>query len=214
MMLRLGHSLESLRPSLTNGPGWRVSLWVQGCSLRCTTQCLNPHLLENSGGYAVSTGELSEQILSIRAQRHELEGISVLGGEPSDQAEGVAALFEQMQACGLSTMLYTGYTLEAIRSPRNPMLERMLLFTDILVDGPFLPNQYSGTLAWRGSLNQRLLCLSDRYDGQDLASAYQRQGKAFSLRISPTGSISISGIQNRDGAVRLEQMLMAPDTNS
>src|SRR5262245_23782514 len=92
MVLRLGHSRGALRPSLTNGPWWRVSMWTQGCSLLCTTTCLNPHFLSRRGGFEVEIGVLLERLRALRESEPDLEGVSILGGEPFDQAEPVAEL--------------------------------------------------------------------------------------------------------------------------
>lgn len=206
--LRLGMRPESLRPGLHNGPGWRVSVWLQGCKLRCTRRCLNPHLLPAEGGWALPVSELTDRLERvIGGFGYPVEGISVLGGEPSEQPEGLAALLRWVRGRGLSTMVYTGYTCEALRGRGDPATDRWLEATDLLVDGPFLEARYSDTLPWRGSDNQRLLCLSDRYTPEALEAAFARQGKGFSIRVSADGSVSASGFQDREGATLIAQLL-------
>lgn len=208
-MLRLATPLDGLRATLHNGPGWRISVWVQGCNLRCTSDCLNPHMLDPSGGYAVTVSDVVAALLETACDEgRPVEGITLLGGEPTEQADGGAELFERLQGEGWSTMLYSGYTLEALRR-RGPAVGRLLAATDLLVDGPFLPERYREDLAWRGSENQRIHCLSPRYDQTGLDAAFREQGKGFSLDVRADGSVAASGLQRRDAAADMEWKLAA-----
>ncbi|MBF2052017.1 MAG: radical SAM protein [Candidatus Sericytochromatia bacterium] len=193
--LRLGHPLQHLEPSLHNGPGWRVALWTQGCRHRCTRHCLNPHYLNPKAGhnYPVSA-VLSALRQSIQAAARPVEGLSILGGEPFEQAAALAEVLAPLQAEGLSTMVYSGHTHDWLLQQADPGIAALLAVTDLLVDGPFLPEAYAENLAWRGSSNQRLLCLSPRYTPAALAEAHARQGKAFSIRLGPS-SYAIAGFQ-------------------
>jgi len=107
---------------------------------------------------------------------------------------------------GLTSVVYTGYVYERLLHADQPDVRRLLDETDVLVDGPYLPHLYDDTLAWRGSSNQRLLCLSDRYTLDDLADAFSRQKKGFSIQIGP-GTISLSGVQTRDAALVGEEIV-------
>lgn len=201
--LRLGHGLDGIRASVTNGPGWRVSLWTQGCSLRCTVRCLNPHLLSPDGGRIVSVADVLTRVSDARDRTGELEGITILGGEPLDQPDAIADLLDRARRQGLTTMLYTGHVYEMLRSDARPIIAQVLSGVDLLVDGPFLPHLYDESLAWRGSSNQRLICLSGRYNFADLERQYRSQGKAFSIRSTPAGALSVSGLQERAGATKV-----------
>lgn len=215
--LRLGHGLADLRPTLHNGPGWRIGLWVQGCRLRCTERCLNPLLLATSGGTPVDPREAAAAVLRAAARAPvAIEGITVLGGEPTEQAAALVPLLELVRAEGLTAMVYTGHTLEALRAracpPDNP-LARLLDLTDLLVDGPFESDKYSETLIWRGSTNQRVLILSEKYTENDLTRAMAAQGKAYSVAVDARGRLSVSGLQERTGAGVIEDLLSARRTS-
>ncbi len=210
MELRLGHPLRPLVPSLANGPGWRIPVWVQGCSLRCTEVCLNPGFLGSSGGHVVTVENAMQSLFdAVHDALHDagrtVEGLTVLGGEPSDQAVAVAALCREARERGLSTMVYTGLLREELEArPGGPGL---LAATDLLVDGPFRADLYREDLAWRGSSNQRLLAVGERYRDVDLEAVARRQGKAFSLRVEAGGAMTLVGLQTRGGAARLEDLL-------
>jgi anaerobic ribonucleoside-triphosphate reductase activating protein len=207
--IRLGHPLKSLKPTLTNGPGWRVSAWIQGCSIRCTKQCLNPHFLSSEGGYLAPVERLIETVVRIRkGSPNPVEGLTLLGGEPTDQLPAVIGLFEGLRAEGFSTMVYTGHYLTDLRDSGEPLVPRFLAATDLLVDGPFIAELYDDTLAWRGSSNQTIYCLSSCYQPEDLDKAFARQRKAYSITLRPDGTVDVSGLQNRAAAAQVERLLL------
>ena len=208
MNLRLGDSLQSIRSTLHNGPGWRVAIWVQGCVHRCTTQCLNPHFLDPKQGteYPVETVAAAMQD-AARSGIAPAEGVTILGGEPFEQPAALAELLALLRPAGLSAMVYSGHTHEALMAMRRPDVDALLRQTDILADGPFVAELYDERLAWRGSSNQRLLCLTDRYTPAQLDAAFARQGKGFSFQIGG-GQFSISGLQTPAGVRQVIQALV------
>jgi anaerobic ribonucleoside-triphosphate reductase activating protein len=208
LQIRLGHSLSAVRPTLHNGPGWRLGIWTQGCSIRCTDRCLSPHLLPTTGGALRQISRVAEWIDEILADDpRPVEGVTVLGGEPFDQAPAVAALLAEARARRLSTMVYTGYRLEDLEASSEAEVRTLLGLTDLLVDGPFESDCYDDRLAWRGSRNQRLITLSKRYDSASLQRAFEAQGKGWSISGSASGGLSMSGLQDRAGAERAETAL-------
>ncbi|MCC9608101.1 radical SAM protein [Blastopirellula sp. JC732] len=204
--IRLGHGLSRLHPNLHNGPGLRLCIWTQGCVHRCTQQCLNPHYLDPEGGFRYRTEEVVAAILEVAKTAPRLEGITVLGGEPFEQPSPVADICQATRATGLSTMVYSGHTLTHLRRQADSKIDRLLDATDLLVDGPFLPELRDERLAWRGSTNQRLNCLTERYEEASLAAAFVRQGKGFSVVINGDG-ISLSGFQSREIAKLAEDFV-------
>jgi anaerobic ribonucleoside-triphosphate reductase activating protein len=143
------------------GPGRRFALWVQGCSLRCPG-CCNPEMFApDKGGSFVEPRVLAEQILATP----NLEGISVLGGEPFEQPEGLAELCALVKAGGLSVMVYTGYTREELGA--RPSAAALLAQVDLLVDGRFDQTKPEKSRRWIGSSNQVMHFLSSRYASDD-----------------------------------------------
>ena len=144
------------------GPGRRFALWVQGCTIRCPG-CCNPQMFAAEGGTLHDTEALSRAILAQPG----LEGVSLLGGEPFEQAEALADLAARVRAGGLSVMIYTGYTLEELRARKDPATDALLARTDLLVDGRFEKALYETGRRWIGSKNQVLHFLTDRYAPDD-----------------------------------------------
>ena len=85
------------------------------------------------------------------------DGVSVLGGEPFAQPVGLAALLRRLKTRGVHTLVYSGYTLEALARRPEPAVRVALEFTDLLIDGPFVADLAEGAGEWRGSRNQRLI---------------------------------------------------------
>lgn len=147
------------------GPGRRFALWFQGCPLRCPG-CCNPEMLPFTGGTTISLDDVLTQIDEAE-QTHNIEGITLLGGEPLAHASGAAALARAVHPRGLTVMVFSGYTLEEARCLPDPAVAELLALTDILVDGPYLREQPETRRRWIGSANQRIHFLSDRYDAAD-----------------------------------------------
>ncbi len=143
------------------GPGKRFAVWFQGCPLRCPG-CCNPEFLLFAGGIPIPVSELIRQLESA-----DVEGITLLGGEPFAHAEGAALLAEVSRSRGFGVMIFSGYTLEELQANPDPAVARLLAATDLLVDGPFVREQPDTTRRWIGSTNQRIHFLTERYRSDD-----------------------------------------------
>jgi anaerobic ribonucleoside-triphosphate reductase activating protein len=103
------------------------------------------------------------------------DGVTVLGGEPMAQPDGLAALLLRLKARGMHTVVYTGYTLEALARRSEPDVRRALELTDLLIDGPYVAALAGSAGEWKGSRNQRLilnpaLALPQRHNQSGIAS--------------------------------------------
>src|SRR5687767_7992082 len=125
--LRVGARVPVTR---VEGPGARYALWVQGCSIRCPG-CCNPHLFDAALGSAMSVEAL---LAEVAAARPAIEGLTLLGGEPFDQAAALGRLAAGTRALGLSVMTFSGYTVEELRARSEAAVETLLRATDVLVD--------------------------------------------------------------------------------
>ena len=142
--------------SLIEGPGRRSTVKFQGCPIRCRG-CLTPDSWDPTGGVLVSVDRLADALLDAA---HERDGVSVLGGEPFAQPEGLLALVRVLRTRGCDHVLcYSGYTLEALqrRAARQSAIGAILEGIDILIDGPFIEALADGAGPWTGSRNQRVI---------------------------------------------------------
>jgi anaerobic ribonucleoside-triphosphate reductase activating protein len=139
------------------GPGRRFAVWFQGCPLRCPG-CCNPEFLPFAGGTPTRLSDLVRHLEAV-----DVEGITLLGGEPFAHADGAAALAAAARARGLGVMVFSGYTIEELRVNPDPAVAALLAETDVLVDGPYIREHPETTRRWVGSANQRIHFLTDRY---------------------------------------------------
>ncbi|MCP3161575.1 4Fe-4S single cluster domain-containing protein [Myxococcus qinghaiensis] len=144
------------------GPGRRFALWLQGCPLRCPG-CCNPEMFAMERGSVVTVEALAARVLATPG----IEGFSLLGGEPFSQPGPAADLCERLRAGGLSTMVFSGYTLAELKAQANPDVERLLASLDLLVDGRYEKDLPETRRRWIGSSNQVMHFLTPRYSPED-----------------------------------------------
>ncbi len=179
MLLRVAQIVSDTE---AEGPGRRFALWVQGCTIRCPG-CCNPEMFAADKGRAIDSADLAAQALAVK----DLEGVSILGGEPGEQADAVADFCERVRAGGLSVMLYSGYTLAQLRL--RPGAERLLSTVDLLVDGRYEQSLPEAKRRWLGSTNQVMHFLTPRYS---LADPRFATANTVELRLTREG-LTING---------------------
>ncbi|HZH77676.1 MAG TPA: 4Fe-4S single cluster domain-containing protein [Archangium sp.] len=150
-----------MRRSRVNGPGWRAAVWVQGCTLRCPG-CFNPETHAHERRHLLDPVELARSLCT-----EEIEGLSILGGEPFEQAAACARLAGQARAQGLSVVTYSGYSWAFLRRSPLPEVQALLAATDLLIAGPFVQRLANEGQGWHGSTNQEFVFLTQRY-GPDI----------------------------------------------
>ena len=137
--------------SIVDGPGIRTTFYAQGCPHHCQG-CHNPETWPFEGGNPMEEEFLAEIALRNRLSR----GVTFSGGEPFSQAEGFTRLAGLLKAEGFEVASYSGYTFEALL--KGTQAQRALLESlDVLIDGPFLLEEKSLELNFRGSRNQRVI---------------------------------------------------------
>lgn len=146
------------------GPGTRFAVWVQGCPLLCPG-CCNPEMLAVRERTLLRASDVVAQAKAASADG--VEGVSFLGGEPTEQAEALAAVARGVRSAGLSVMVFSGYTLGELRAKRDAHVDDLLAHTDLLVDGRYVEAERTTTRRYIGSTNQVLHFLSDRYRKDD-----------------------------------------------
>lgn len=169
--------------SRANGPGSRFVLWFQGCSLGCAG-CFNPGTHAPTSQDRRTVDVLVDEIL---AQGDAIEGITLSGGEPFEQPEAALALVSAVRArSALSILIFSGYTIEEIRAmPQGPAI---LAHIDVLVDGRYEARQRLGR-GLRGSANQRIHLLSERYSAADVEATPEAE-----IRIDAQGRVVLTGV--------------------
>lgn len=136
---------------VNNGEGFRLSVWVSGCPIKCKG-CHNKDLWNEELGTEYCQ-EVEDKIIELLSDEHIL-GLSILGGEPLApyNVDGVIELCRRVrQSLPHKTIwLWTGYDISRVKS-----LDIEHLF-DVVVDGQYIEEEKDANLKWKGSKNQTI----------------------------------------------------------
>jgi anaerobic ribonucleoside-triphosphate reductase activating protein len=193
-----------LFPVTALGPGRRVGIWVQGCSIGCLG-CVSRDTWSREGGREATIDSLCQTV--EREIQDGCSGVTISGGEPFDQAPALAALTRQLRALSaarsmeLDILCYSGYSLRRLRR----LYPNVLVGLDGVITGPFVEGQPTD-LVLRGSANQEFVALSElgqvRY-GDVLDRRTQRP--AFQVAVE-NNAVTMIGIPRRGDLARLSDL--------
>ncbi|MBD5168717.1 MAG: anaerobic ribonucleoside-triphosphate reductase activating protein [Oscillibacter sp.] len=141
-----------VQDSIVDGPGFRFSCFVQGCPHHCPG-CHNPDSHDPNGGKEMTVEEVAKELLKNPLT----DGLTLSGGDPFAQPDDCLALARIAHKNKLNVWAYSGWTFEYLRDQGTDAQKALLAEIDVLVDGPFLLEQRSLSLPWRGSRNQRVI---------------------------------------------------------
>jgi len=137
---------------IANGPGVRVSIFLQGCTFKCP-DCFNPETHDFAGGQPLDAATI-ERLLQLCSADH-IKGLSILGGEPLHPKNiagttELAKTFKQ-KFPNKTLWVWTGFLFDQIKE------REIFNYIDVLVDGLFEKKLANPMLQYRGSSNQRLI---------------------------------------------------------
>jgi anaerobic ribonucleoside-triphosphate reductase activating protein len=171
------------------GPGSRFAVWVQGCAIRCAG-CCNPQMFDPLDGIDVDPEEILSRLDRVGRR---VEGITLLGGEPFEQAEALVPVARGAWERGLTVAVFTGHVLEDLRVDRPRGSRELLAHVDLLVDGPYRSHLPDTRRRWAGSANQRFHHLTGRIPaGLEEIRPGERE-RTIELRIGSDGRMERSG---------------------
>ena len=149
-------------PVKTLGPGSRVGIWMNGCNRRCVG-CISPELQKYDAAKEVTINELIQMIHRIEAP---IDGFTISGGEPFFVPEALNAMVRSLANICDDILIFTGYTIEELRTLKSEAVDSVLNTCAALVDGPYIRELNDGK-GLRGSSNQRCLIFKhhDKYEG-------------------------------------------------
>lgn len=155
-------------PVTVLGPGRRIGLWLQGCSIGCKG-CVSQDTWARDPGREMAVARLLTWCRQTSGGV--LDGVTISGGEPFDQAAALGDLLDALNGWRASARLdfdilcYSGYPLTRLQKKHARLLRKL----DALIPEPYLDHQPL-THLWRGSANQPLVLLSER--GRSRFAAY------------------------------------------
>lgn len=136
---------------IANGPGVRVSLFVQGCPIHCPG-CFNQETWDFNVGKPFGADTMVDIFDSMNEH---IAGLSILGGEPLAEKNfrdvtRLAANFKY-EFPDKTIWLWTGYEWEHVKD--LPIMD----YIDVCVAGPFDITKRDLSLKWCGSSNQQVI---------------------------------------------------------
>lgn len=148
---------------ISNGPGIRTSLFVSGCNHNCKG-CFNKEYQDFE--YGERWNEKFFYQLLNQLEKKEIQGLTLLGGEPMEHARELTVILKDLKnildSKGLKKdfWIYSGFTLEEIK--RNEDMLNLLKECDVLVDGRFVESLKNPNLRFRGSSNQNIIQINEQ----------------------------------------------------
>ena len=138
---------------ISNGPGVRVSIFMQGCSFNCKN-CFNKETHDFNGGKEFDDSTI-ERVLELCGNEN-IEGLSILGGEPMNPTniEGTTKLAKAFKEKypNKTVWSWSGYSFDNYLKDKE-----VVKYLDVLVDGQYNDDLRNPTLKWKGSENQRVI---------------------------------------------------------
>lgn len=147
---------QILNCDVANGLGWRVTLFVSGCSIHCPG-CFNPESWDFCYGkpFTIAT---QNKILGLLMPDY-IRGLSLLGGNPTEPSneEELVPFVKRVKDYfpNKDIWVWSGHTYEDLIARDDELIKHC----DVLVDGPFIESKKDVTIPWRGSTNQRVIDL-------------------------------------------------------
>ena len=152
----MGNYAEIKWYDVANGEGIRTSLFVSGCTHRCKG-CFNFEAWDFNYGEKLNDDIIDNIISHITRKDRNIKGLSLLGGEPMDNANSILPLVRKLKevAPEKDIWMWSGYKWANIKN------EKIMGYIDVLVDGKFQMNEKNLKLKWRGSENQRVILVQE-----------------------------------------------------
>lgn len=137
---------------ISNGPGVRVSIFMQGCEFHCKN-CFNPETWAFNKGKEF-TQKTIDRVLEL-AEKDYIVGLSILGGEPmhpknEENTTKLAKAFKEKYP-NKNIWMWSGFLFENIKD------KEVFKYVDVLVDGQYKDELHDFRLKYRGSSNQRVI---------------------------------------------------------
>ncbi len=192
-------------PVTVLGPGRRIGLWVQGCSIGCKG-CVSMDTWPTDAGRAMPIAGLLAWCRKVAVGG--LDGITISGGEPFDQAPSLGLLLQALHqwrsrsGLDFDILGYSGYPLKTLQQ-RYP---EVLVLLDAIIPEPYV-EALEPTGAWRGSANQVLVPLTER--GHAVHDAHARaplDGTKHMQMAVEGGKIWLIGIPQRGDMDKVEAL--------
>ena len=171
--------------SLIYGPGIRFVIWTQGCSIHCK-DCWNKDMWSFETKNKIPVTRLFNKILEVS----NIEGVTILGGEPFDQYEELLDLVKLIRKTDLSIIVYTGYEINELKQTKQTEIFK---YIDILITGRYISKYKTMNGGLIGSSNQKIVFFTNKYSEDNLIKVNESE-----ISIDENGKIVIYGYETND----------------
>ena len=203
-----GISLSRIHyPISSLGPGRRIGIWFQGCTLHCPG-CISADTWKHQPPAAT----VDSLIAGLDSWITECDGVTISGGEPLEQIDACLELLRQLRQKGVvDILLFTGKTWDIA----EPLLQPAIDCVDAVISGPYIQDAPQ-TLPLRGSDNQKLHLLSpvghSRYNNYNTPT--DNWERHIDVHVSPDGTLWMAGIPGRNDIEKLIHILKIDGTTA
>ena len=193
-------------PVTVLGPGRRIGLWVQGCTIRCNG-CVSQDTWPRDPATAIPVRDVLAWCRRVAPDGP--DGVTISGGEPFEQPEALAALLDGLhawrtaRALDFDLLCYSGYPLKTLERRHAKLLARL----DAVIPEPYADGLPLGNV-WRGSANQPLVPLTERGRAryaEHVDAAPATGGKRMQAAIEG-GRVWLIGIPDRGDMAAVESL--------
>lgn len=193
-------------PVTVLGPGRRIGLWVQGCSIHCPG-CVSQDTWPRDKTKTIAVRDVLAWCRKVTGNA--LDGVTISGGEPFEQPSALRALLDGLiawrrtQGLDFDILCYSGYPLRTLEKQHA----QLLALLDAIIPEPYVDGLPQGNV-WRGSRNQPLVPLSDRGRvryGPHIDEAADAGGKRMQATVEG-GRVWMIGIPGRGDMAAVETL--------
>ncbi|WP_444995027.1 4Fe-4S single cluster domain-containing protein [Aliikangiella sp. IMCC44359] len=184
-------------PVTTLGPGKRIGIWFQGCSIQCKG-CVSLDTWPKN----IDQVQLEMIFQQIEKWLPFADGVTISGGEPFDQEDALLKILQWIKSKkNISILVYSGYSFDGLTQP----LKNMQSLIDVLISEPY-EWQQSQTKALRGSDNQQMHLLTKL--GKQEFSIYEQATTSKKLdSIYHDGELWMTGVIEQNALDELKKHL-------
>ena len=187
-------------PVTTLGPGRRIGIWFQGCSIRCSG-CVSA----DTWGFGRGATTVADVVTLISPWLPSADGITISGGEPFDQPDALTALLRALPLhADQDILVFSGHPMETLEGTEAVATGRI----DALISDPF-DSEAPQTLRLRGSDNQRLRALTAL--GRERFEHFQHclapDERALDVMFDQDGTVWLAGIPRQRDMIKLRSLL-------
>jgi anaerobic ribonucleoside-triphosphate reductase activating protein len=193
-------------PITVLGPGRRVGIWFQGCTIGCSG-CMSKDTWDSNAGEQIDVKFLCDLVVAA-AKDENLDGITISGGEPFQQPEALLELCVELKRAlpTADILVYSGLSMGILRRKHLAVLKVI----DAVIAEPFVASRPT-ELPWQGSSNQRLELLSTRGKERYSNSASEHNAR-LQVSVDEEG-VWVAGIPRRGDLDRMRTRLLEKGLN-